>query len=246
MNAGYVEQNQIIDRYLLGKLSEEQADEFEVLCLHDQSVLDQLELSEKMLAGFHRADEQNLLQEIHPQSVKQNASQDESLQGTGRAASPRVFPAWNYATAASLFLGICLLSTITVFSQRDVPSSAYEPQINTSIFELTRTRSASAKPDYVVSISPEPEWMVLSMDMGLDEVLYDRYRTTLLDQSKAVVWQSDGLERNHMDFLTLSLNSAKLSEGNYMVRIEGLAGADSWVRVGEYAFRVQLKEQPEG
>lgn len=246
MNASYVEQNQIVDRYLLGKLSEQQADEFEVLCLHDQSVLDQLELSEKMLAGFHRADEQNMLQQIHPQSVTRKLMPDIPLQDANHATAARVFPTWNYATAASLFLGLCLVSTITVFSQRDAPSSAYEPQINTPIFALDRTRSASAEPDHVINISPEPEWMVLSMNMNLDgvpdQVLYDRYRATLLDQNKAVVWQSDELERNHMDFLTLSLNSAELSEGNYMVRIEGLAGEDSSVRVAEYAFGVQIKK----
>lgn len=240
MNASYVEQNQIVDRYLLGKLSESQADEFEVLCLHDQSVLDQLELSEKMLAGFHRADEQNILRTINPQPVAQNSPQNQPLPGAGHAAAARVFPSWNYATAASLFLGICLLSTITVFSQRDVPSTAFDPQINTPIFELTRTRSASTDPDYIIRISVQPEWMVLSMDLG--QIDYDLYRATLLDQDKTVVWQGDGLEPNYQDALTLSLNSAKLAEGNYMVGIDGLPAADGPVRVAEYAFRVQLGE----
>lgn len=242
MSASFVEQNQIIDRYLLGKLSEEQADEFEVLCLHDQSVLDQLELSEKMLAGFHRADEQNILPAISPPTVEQGSAQGQPLQGTGYATAARVFPAWNYATAASLFLGICLLSTITVFSQRDMPSSAYEPQINTPIFELNRTRGASVEPDHIIRISPEPEWMVLSMKLGQGQLDYDSYRATLLGQDKTVVWQSDGLEPNYQDALNVSLNSANISEGNYMVQIEGLAGADSPVRVADYAFRAELRE----
>lgn len=242
MNANYVEQNQIIDRYLLGKLSEEQADEFEVLCLHDQNVLDQLELSEKMLHGFQRADEQNILPVIAPQPIVQNSSH-RPLQGARHAAAARVFPMWNYATAASVFLGICLLSTITVFSQRQAPST-FEPQINTPIFELTRTRSASAEPDYIVRISPKPEWMVLSMDLGEGQVDYDSalYRAILLDQDSSVVWQGDGLEASHMGSLTLSLNSAKLAVGNYKVKIERLAGANSPVRVAEYAFQAKLRE----
>ncbi len=240
MNASFVEQNQIIDRYLLGKLSEQQADEFEVLCLHDHEMLDQLELSEKMLAGFQRADEHNMLHEIYPQSAAEKISQHRPLQGAAGTTAARAFPAWHYATAASLILGICLVSIVTVFSQREVTSTAYDPQINTPIFELTRTRSASAEPDYVVRISDQPEWMVLAMNLG--QVDYDRYRATLLDQNKAVVWQSDGLEPNYQDALTLSLNSVRLAEGNYVVKIEGLAGAERAVRVGEYGFKVRLKE----
>lgn len=239
MNASFVEQHQIVDRYLLGKLSEEQADEFEVLCLHDQGVLDQLELSEKMLNGFRRADEQNILPALEPPRVAQNSSQ-QPLHEARHTTAARVFPAWNYATAASLFLGICLLSTVTVFSQREAPSAAFEPQINTPIFELARTRSAAAEPDYIIRISAEPEWMVLSMELG--QVDYDRYRATLLDQDKNEVWQSDGLEPNYQDSLTLSLNSAKLVEGNYVVRIEGLAGTDKPVRVADYAFAAQLRK----
>lgn len=240
MNASYVEQHQIIDRYLLGKLNEQQADEFEVLCLHDPDVLEQLELSEKMLAGFRRADEQNLLQEIQLKSVVEKPGQDNLAQSGVKPAAARGFPTWNYATAAALILGVCLMSGITVFSQRDASSSAFEPQINTPIFELARTRSASAEPDYIVRISDQPEWMVLTMDLG--QVNYDHYRATLLDQNKTVVWQSDGLEPNYQDALTLSLNSAKLAEGNYFVRIEGLAGTERAVRVGEYGFKVRLRE----
>lgn len=241
MNASYVEQNQIVDRYLLGKLSEEQADEFEVLCLHDQSVLDQLELGEKMLSGFRRADQLNILPTMTTSQLSEPGSMQDQPMPAGRySAAARTYPTWNYATAASVFLGICLLSTITVFSQRE-PPPAFEPQINTPIFELVRTRSASAEPDYVIRISAEPEWMVLSMDLGV--VDYDFYRATLLDQDKNEVWKSDGLESNYQDALTLSLNSAKLAEGNYMVRIEGLAGADSKpVRVAEYAFQAQLRK----
>ncbi len=240
MNASFVEQHQVIDRYLLGKLSAQQTDEFEVLCLHDQDVLEQLELSEKMLAGFRRADEQNILQDIQFKSLEDEPAQLSLAQGEVKSAAARKFPTWSYATAASLIIGVCLVSSITVFSQRDASSSAFEPQINTPIFELARTRSAAAEPDYIVRISDQPEWMVLAMDLG--QVDYDRYRATLLDQDKTVVWQSDGLEPNYQDALTLSLNSAKLEEGNYLVKIEGLAGTDDSVRVGEYGFRVQFRE----
>lgn len=241
MNTNFVEQQQMIDHYLLGKLNEQQADEFEVMCLHDQKMLLELELSEKMLAAFRRADEQNLLQPIHPQSVVHKTSRHSPWPNAIRANAPRTFPVWNYATAAAMILGICLVSSITVFSQRNTPSSAYEPQINTPIFELAQTRSASADPDYIVRISDQPEWLVLTMNLG--QIDFDRYRATLLDQNKTLVWQSDGLQPNYQDALTLSLNSAQLAEGNYVVKIEGLTGVENNpVRVAEYGFQAKLKE----
>ena len=240
MNAMYIEQNQIIDRYLLGKLSEQQADELEMLCLHDQKVLAQLELSEKMLAGFRYADAQNMLEDNHAAPAAEITAQLRPHRNIGSAAAVRQLPVWHYATAASFIISICLVSALAVFSQRDLPASAYAPQINTPIFELTQTRSAATEPDYIIRISAQPEWMVLSMDLA--QTNHAHYRATLLDQTSTVVWQSDGLEPNYQGSLTLSLNSAQLVEGNYIVKIEGLGGAERAFRVGEYAFAVKPRD----
>lgn len=52
MNRQYIADNQIIEKYLMGKLSQHERDEFEQFYLSDQQTLDDLELARRLYNGF--------------------------------------------------------------------------------------------------------------------------------------------------------------------------------------------------
>ncbi len=55
MDHEYIEQHQIVDRYVLGKLSSEEVEHFEEHYLSCQACIDQVELAERFQAGVRRA-----------------------------------------------------------------------------------------------------------------------------------------------------------------------------------------------
>ena len=52
MDRNYIAENQIIERYLMDKLTPDERDEFEQFYLSDQQTLDELELAKRFYEGF--------------------------------------------------------------------------------------------------------------------------------------------------------------------------------------------------
>ncbi len=100
-------------------------------------------------------------------------------------------------------------------------AQARQPQTNTPILSLSPERSAGvAEPTHQVRLPAKPGWLVLSLE--LDAPDQDSYRVTLLRGGKEI-WRGSGLEPNEMDTLSVSLPTALLTPGDYMVRVEGVA-----------------------
>jgi hypothetical protein len=98
-------------------------------------------------------------------------------------------------------------------------AQARQPQTNTPILSLSPERSAGgAEPSHQIRLTPG--WIVLSLE--LDAPDQDSYRVTLLRGGKEI-WRGDGLEPNATDSLSVSLPTALLSPGDYVVRVEGVA-----------------------
>ena len=52
MDRNYIAENQIIERYLMDKLTPDERDEFEQFYLSDQQTLDELELAKQFYEGI--------------------------------------------------------------------------------------------------------------------------------------------------------------------------------------------------
>lgn len=101
-------------------------------------------------------------------------------------------------------------------------AQARQPQTNTPILSLSPERSAGegGEPTHQIRLPATPGWIVLSLE--LDAPDRDSYRVTLLRGGKEI-WRGDGLEPNETDSLSVSLPTALLSPGDYVVRVEGVA-----------------------
>ncbi len=224
MEHSTIEEQQVVDRYLMGQLPAEEAERFEEHYVHCRQCLDQLELAEKLQRGFKRA----AAEDVAKAAVAQRLG---VLAWLARAAgSPRA------GLAAVALLAVALLPAGLMYRQL---SGSLQPQINTAVFTMGPERSAPAAdqvPSHVIRLSGAPEWLVLSLQLDLPE--YERYRVTLSRNGEDDVWHRDGLEPDHLDSLGLSLHSKWLSAGDYVARVEGLPEAGEPVSVAHFSFRV--------
>ena len=223
MDHNVIEEQQIVDRYLMGQLPAEEAERFEEHYFHCQQCLEQLQLAEKLQRGFKRATAQDVAKVTAAQRLG-------VLAWLARAArSPRA------GLAALALAVIALLPAGLMYRQL---SGVYQPQINTAVFTMSPERSAvtaGEEPSHVIRLSGDSEWLVLSLELDLPE--HERYRVTLSRNGAGDVWQRDGLEPDHLDALGLSLHSDWLLAGDYAARVEGLADGEP-VHVANFAFRV--------
>ncbi len=107
------------------------------------------------------------------------------------------------------------------------------PQINTALYSLGIVRGSDAGE---IELGPQPEWVVLSMELPAAE--YESYRVTLVNGDGATVWKGDGLLPTASDTLNVLVYSDLLKPGEHRLQLEGVH-ADRAVPAGEIAFRVK-------
>ena len=92
------------------------------------------------------------------------------------------------------------------------------PRINTPILTLDPTRDGE-QPLQQISLDPAGEWIVLAVELG--EGLDETYTATLGSADGTVIWQSPGLVPSYRGTLSLSLHSSLLPPGHYTLSLEG-------------------------
>lgn len=223
MDHKIIEEQQVVDRYLMGQLPAEEAERFEEHYFHCEQCLEQLQVAEKLQRGFKRATAQDVAKVAAAQRLG-------VLAWLARAVRS---PQAGLATLA--LAAIALLPAGLMYRQL---SGVHQPQINTAVFAMSPERSAPTRdqePSHVIRLSGNSEWLVLSLELALPE--HERYRVTLSRNGEGEVWQRDGLEPDHLDSLGLSLHSDWLRVGDYVARVEGLAEGGP-THVANFAFRV--------
>ena len=237
MNREYIEKNQIVDRYLLGALDQQEQEEFEEFYFHNPDIIGELEVGDKMIEGFKAAREQGAL----PRSFTPKAP-GATEQRWGSFAVP-------YSMAASVLLAISLFFNATFYREATEQGAATEsletklaqafsPQ-GSRIVGLDRTRSFDSAPSSYISISQEPEWFVLRLALDAEEAAYEDLTASLINDAGETVWQEPVVSNYSDDSVTISLHSSQMSARDYVVRIERLDGSGQRVPVASYGFGVR-------
>ncbi len=229
MDHSYVEEHQIVDRYLMDQLPAEEKVGFEDHYLHCQGCLDQLELAEKFQRGFKRA----TAREVTRAAVSRQLGVLTWLSHWHRASRL----AWSAA-----LLSVAVLPAGFLYRDLGRANSALEqiraPQLNTAVVPLGPERGVPRRdlePTHRIRLSGA-EWIVLSLE--LDQPESESYRVTLLGDGETEIWRGDGLEPDAFDALVLSFHSSWLAAGDYVARVEALSPAGSPRPVAHFSFRV--------
>ena len=233
MKHEYIEDRQIVDRYLMGRLDLEEVARFEEHYLSCPACVEALKVAEAFQAGLKRA----VAQDAATAAVGLQVGFVSWLARVAR--SPRA----GFSAAAVLLLLIPLgLTWRELGRERDRNaqlaeqfSEIFAPQQDTLILSLSPERATPGDdPTVHLRLPAIPRWIVLSLE--LDQSGFDRYRVTLQSDGSPL-WVGENLSLNHLDTLTVSLHSSFLSEGDYDLRVAGLRSGGEPVAVSAFHFR---------
>lgn len=218
MDREYISEHNVIERYLSGRLTDEERGAFEERCLWCSETLRELEVAERLREGLRDVD---------------------MSRGTAPARGPLTrwlfSPQW--AAAASVMLVVSLGTTGWLLTRMASPVPALA---TTQVYSIEMTRGGDA-PSTVVRVGPDDHWVVLLVYPELGR--HERYRAELYRSGEAQqLWQASDIPHGTAESLALTLPAELLSPGDYRLGVVGLNDAAPGDAVGEVSFRVAAAE----
>ncbi|MFY9551559.1 MAG: zf-HC2 domain-containing protein [Thermoanaerobaculia bacterium] len=250
MDHALIDENQVADRYLMGKLAEDERCRFEDHLVGCPRCLDALEALEGLRDGLKELPAVETAQV--PDSV---ALPPQSLPGSGR-------PMIAFLAAACLLLGILVsaffyrelrrtrqeLADARKLSSQSQRSEAELRQVlergrtvaaplAASVFSLNLTRGVpSSEPENRVLLGKSSGWVVLAFDRP-DLPGFSSYQVRLSGADGHPVGNTVKLEATTGETLAVSLPASLLTPGDYALTVEGL-GPAAVEPLAVYRFRV--------
>lgn len=260
-----IETQHVIDRYLMGKLPEDEVAQFEEHYLHCQPCQEALALGQHMQRGFKEVASRHLAETQVVQQVARLAWFWRLRQGALGAAlmlALVTLPAawmWRHSTDLDQQLR-STQATLDAERQQalagrpDAPVGAsgdgvlqdlqqqlveaLRPSGNTRVLFLGAERSASSEPTHQLTLPDSATWIVLALEVEAQG--QGAYSAELVDASGAVIWQGTDLQLDAQDTVNLSVHSSSLEPGDYRVQLK-VQGDDSAGSGGQPAGTFALR-----
>lgn len=213
MDRDFILQNQIVERYLGGRLPIKGAQDFEHFCKQHPELLDQIGLGERINAALRL------------------------LEAGGRSApwEERAPPRWQQLPVLVALCILCaalMLATLWTTNklsaqtrksqslQQQLTAQALDPALSTRRVAVIPSRTAPSTHSVAVIGGAAAEFGDLYIDMSWSR--YASYNLTIdrIDQGRVAILHN--LQRDSNGNLHLVLNSSALGPGDYQLTIEGL------------------------
>lgn len=229
MDRDFIARNQIIERYLSGKLPIKGATEFERFCSANPELLDELGLPERVNAALRLLEAGGKPEPWREQPKKFWEKPYLSI-ALGSAALVLLIATAVLARSNSQ-------KTVLIASlAQQVAAQPLDPATSTRTIRLLPSREgASAAPAVVIGGGGQTQLAQLLLDMSRSP--YREFRVTIdrIDQGRVAIINNLGKDSN--GHLRIALNSSALGPGNYQFTIEGLTWRgepepDSWITIG--------------
>ncbi|RMH23211.1 MAG: zf-HC2 domain-containing protein [Acidobacteria bacterium] len=224
MNHPYVDDHQIIEQYVLGTLSPEEAERFEEHYLTCAACREDLQLAERL-----------------GRALKGVAAEELAAAAAGRLGllARLARGARGRALAAALFLAVALLPTAFLLRRNaglnERLAQLEAPQVNVAIVRFEPTRAADpAVPPVRLTLGEAREPVVF--EIPLPAAAEGPFRAVLHRPDGSVLWQGEGLQPDARGDLTLTLPSTLLAAGDYQLLV--FAAGPEPRRLARHAFRV--------
>jgi hypothetical protein len=229
MDRDFIARNQVVERYLSGRLPLKAATEFERFCRGHAELLDEIGLPERVNAGLR---------------LLEASGKPEPWQEAPPPVWQRPQVTLGLAVAVAV-LGLTLAGVAANSSskshriaelQKQNSERALDPATSTREIRLLPSRSgASNSPAIVIGGGQSAQLADLKIDESRSA--YRAFRVTIdrIDQGRVAVISN--LEKDSNGHLHIALNSSALGPGNYQLTLEGLdwrgqPQPDSWVTIG--------------
>lgn len=228
MDQDFIARNQIVERYISGKLPIKGATEFERFCREQPELLDAIGLPERVNAGL-RLLEASGKPEPWQEVPKKPWEKPQMMLGLGAAV---------LALAVALAI-VASASADKTRSLRELSALAaaqpLEAVANTRTIRLLPSRTGSSNTPAIVIGGGVTQLADLRIDMTHSP--YREFRVTIdrIDQGRVAILHNIMKDSNGQ--VHLSLNTSALGPGNYQFTLDGLTWRgdpepDAWITIG--------------
>lgn len=213
MDVTFIQQNQIIERYLMGKLPLKGAQDFERWCRDNPATVAELGLSDRINAALRLLDSAG---EPLPWAEKPLAP----WQKLPVFAGVTVVAVLALITATGLFLSSQDKDGQIAGLQRDLAQQPLLPVQGTRPITVEMSRNGPERRAVATIGEGRPELVDFKLDLS-----WSRYRNFVVtidrvDQGRLAVLTN--LARDSNGHVRIALNSSALGPGDYEVKVEGL------------------------
>lgn len=229
MDKDFIARNQVVERYLSGRLPIKGATDFERFCKEHPELLDEVGLPERVNAAL-RLLEASGKPEPWAEPKKPFWQKLEILLGLGVATLA-------LAVALAMVASGSAQKTQRIAAlQRQVMERPLDPATSTRDIHLLPNRSgASDSPAIIIGGGTEGQLADFHIDESRSP--YRVFRITIDRVNQGRVGIIDHIAKDSDGNLRIALNSTALGPGNYQLTIEGLTWQglpqpDSWVTIG--------------
>ena len=219
MNKLRLDEHQRIERYILCKMDDDEASEFEAEFLSDQACLEQLEIAKKLYHGL------GMIADSAPAEVASNSVTEVAAPKSASNDSSwwnAKIPVWSMAA----MLVIALMPSVSMFQEN---SSSALPGGGISVISMPMTGARSIEQSELV-ITANDERTVLSfyIDSDIDSLVFPEYRfqiRRLEAAGESPITSVVRLDSN--DMLYVDLGDSYLTQGKYEYTVSGIGEAQT-------------------
>jgi hypothetical protein len=210
MDREFIIKNQIVERYLAGRLPPKGVTDFERLIRSRPQLIEELGLADKVNAGLRLLDAAGIAE---PWAEKEKKAWEKPVFSMGAAG-----------LAIAALIG-CVVLGMQVSSRNAIIAKQKLENLERPIAPSTRKRTIlvgvarngpPAQPTLTIS---HGEFAELKADLSWAR--YSSYRVSIDRVNQGRVAVLDGLEKDSNGHLRISLNAGAFGPGDYMVSIEG-------------------------
>jgi hypothetical protein len=228
MDRDFIARNQVVERYISGRLPIKSATEFEKFCTEHPELLDELGLAERVNAGLR-------LLEV--------GGKPEPWQESPKKFWEKPFLAIGLGFAV-IVLGVSLSIVSNGSSAKTQQIVKLQKQVaDQPLSPATSTRAVRLLPSYKGG-SNSPAVMLggastqlADLKIDVSRSAYKTYRVTIdrIDQGRVAILHN--LAKDSNGHLNIALNTSALGPGNYQLTLEGIdwkgnIEPDAWVTIG--------------
>jgi hypothetical protein len=227
MDREFIIKNQIVERYLAGRLPPKGVTDFERLIRSRPQLIDELGLAEKVNAGLRLLDAAGIAE---PWVEKPKKFWEQPVFGLGAAA-----------LAGAALIG-CAVLAMQVSSRNATIEQQAKENVERPIAPSTGKRSIIV----TVARNGPPARSILTINHGdfaelkadVSWARFSQFRVSIdrVDQARVAV--IEGVERDSNGHVRISLNAGAFGPGDYLVSIEGMNLRRESVPVGWYRLTV--------
>lgn len=230
-----IDDERIVDRYLVGRLPSEDEALFEEHLFECADCLGKVQWGEELRRGLRAVAAED--------AARANVSR--GLLSLGLAAWLRSRRPARLAGVVGLALIFALMLAVVLWQQAELhrvrglarQAASAGSGLAGPIGDFLVVSLGVVRGGGVVEIRPDPEKEAVLLSLELPTAAAAPYRVALHDANGEVLWRGDDLMPSLYDTLTVVLPSTYLAAGSYRITVEGrsAAGAEA---AGEVEFRV--------